>query len=108
VSPWHAPEAARAQGWVHVHGMQGTNVVHMQTAGPTWQAALCSQDDARSPIRSFVKVPLWCPTPAPVDAQAAEKKQEAGYWKTWWGRFQAMSYGQKNAVYRKVREDAKI
>ena len=35
--------------------------------------------------------------------QAAARKQEAGYWKSWWARFSSMSYGAKNAVYRKVR-----
>jgi hypothetical protein len=38
-----------------------------------------------------------------VESQAAAKKHAAGYWKAWWSKFQSMSYGQKNAVYRKVR-----
>lgn len=39
-----------------------------------------------------------------VEPQAAAKKHAASYWKAWWARFQSMSYGQKNAVYRKVRD----
>ena len=42
-------------------------------------------------------------TPVAVESQAAAKKHAAGYWKAWWGKFQSMTYGQKNAVYRKVR-----
>lgn len=59
--------------------------------------------DAAASGELALVLPSGALTAGAVTSQAAAKKHAAGYWKAWWAKFQSMSYGQRNAVYRKVR-----